>query len=53
VRGRPGARVELDADTTWRLCTRGFTPDQATGRARTHGDQRLAAAALTMVSIIR
>src|SRR6266545_6591464 len=24
----PDARVELDADTTWRLCTRGITPSR-------------------------
>jgi uncharacterized protein (TIGR03083 family) len=53
ARGHPDARVELDADTTWRLCSRGITPDEAAGRARTQGDQRLAAAALTVVSIIR
>ena len=46
------ARIELDADATWRLCTRGITPEQATGRARRTGDQRLAAAALRIVSII-
>jgi uncharacterized protein (TIGR03083 family) len=49
----PDARVELDADTTWRLCTRAITPDQAARRARTQGDRRLAASALTIVSIIR
>jgi uncharacterized protein (TIGR03083 family) len=48
----PDARLTLDADTTWRLCTRGITPDQAAGRARVEGDQRLAAAALDIVSII-
>jgi uncharacterized protein (TIGR03083 family) len=49
---RPDARVELDADTAWRLCTRGITPAQATGRARIDGDRHLAAAALQIVSII-
>jgi uncharacterized protein (TIGR03083 family) len=48
----PDARVELDADTTWRLCTRGITPAQATSKARTHGDHRLTTAALHIVSII-
>ena len=48
----PAARLELDADTTWRLCTRGVTPEQAAERARISGDRRLAAAALQIVSII-
>jgi uncharacterized protein (TIGR03083 family) len=48
----PDARLTLDADTTWRLCTRGITPDQAARRARVEGDQRLAAACLDIVSII-
>ena len=49
---RPAARIELDADTTWRLCTRGITPGQAAGRARIDGDQNLASTALQIVSII-
>jgi hypothetical protein len=49
---QPAARVELDTDTTWRLCTRGITPEHAAGRARIDGDQHLAAAALQIVSII-
>ena len=49
---QPDAHVELDADTTWRLCTRGINPNQATTHAHTSGDQRLAAAALQIVSII-
>jgi uncharacterized protein (TIGR03083 family) len=48
----PGARIELDTDTAWRLCTRGITPQQAAGRAHIDGDQHLAAAALQIVSII-
>ena len=48
----PAARLELDADTTWRLCTRGLTPEQAATRARIDGDRRLATAALQIVSII-
>lgn len=48
----PAARLEPDADTTWRLCTRGVTPEQAAERARISGDRRLAAAALQIVSII-
>ena len=49
---QPAARLELDADTTWRLCTRGITPERAAGHARIDGDRRLAAAALQIVSII-
>jgi uncharacterized protein (TIGR03083 family) len=49
---QPAARAELDADTTWRLCTRGITPEHAAGHARIDGDQHLAAAALQIVSII-
>jgi uncharacterized protein (TIGR03083 family) len=49
---QPAARLELDADTAWRLCTRGITPERAAERARIDGDQHLAAAALQIVSII-
>jgi uncharacterized protein (TIGR03083 family) len=49
---QPTARLELDADTTWRLCTRGMTPEQAAEHARIDGDQHLATAALQIVSII-
>jgi hypothetical protein len=49
---QPAARLELDADTTWRLCTRGITPELAAGRAGIDGDQHLATAALQIVSII-
>ena len=46
------AQITLSADTTWRLCTRGITPEQATARAHIHGDQNLATAALQIVSIM-
>ena len=49
---QPAARLELDADTTWRLCTRGITPERAAEHAHIDGDQRLATAALQIVSII-
>ncbi|GAA0948353.1 maleylpyruvate isomerase family mycothiol-dependent enzyme [Virgisporangium aurantiacum] len=48
----PTAALDLDTDTTWRLCTRGITPEQAAARARVDGDRRLATAALQIVSII-
>ncbi|ALG12189.1 maleylpyruvate isomerase family mycothiol-dependent enzyme [Kibdelosporangium phytohabitans] len=49
---RPAAAIRLDADTAWRLCTRGITPRQAKSRATVDGDQSLADTVLTMVSII-
>ena len=49
---RPTARVELDPDIAWRLCTRGITPGHAAGLARVDGDRQLAATALQIVSII-
>jgi uncharacterized protein (TIGR03083 family) len=48
----PAARVRLDPDTAWRLCTRGITPRQAAERARIDGDKHLATAALQIVSIV-
>ncbi|MEQ4719023.1 hypothetical protein [Nonomuraea sp. B19D2] len=42
----------LDADTAWRLCTRGITPAQAVERTHIDGDRQLATAALQIVSII-
>jgi uncharacterized protein (TIGR03083 family) len=48
----PAARVQLDADTAWRLCTRGLTPAQETGNASVDGSRQLAAAALQIVSMI-
>lgn len=48
----PTATLELDADTTWRLCTRGITPEQAAERVHIDGAPHLAAAALRIVSII-
>lgn len=44
--------VTLDADTTWRLCTRGIVPNVALERADIAGDAELGAAALHIVSII-
>ncbi|RKS08243.1 uncharacterized protein (TIGR03083 family) [Nocardiopsis sp. Huas11] len=50
--GRPAATVTLDAETTWRLCTRGIAPDDALARARVDGDRALAEALCQIVSII-
>ncbi|MFI0483848.1 maleylpyruvate isomerase family mycothiol-dependent enzyme [Actinomadura sp. 9N215] len=49
---RTDALIELDADTAWRLCTRGITPAHAVGRARIEGDRTLGDSALQIVSII-
>ncbi|MFE0452495.1 hypothetical protein ACFW2D_14620 [Streptomyces sp. NPDC058914] len=51
--GRPAACVWLDAETAWRLCTRGIDPDTALGRVRIRGERRLAEAACRIVSIVR
>jgi uncharacterized protein (TIGR03083 family) len=48
----PDARLTLDPDTTWRLCTRGITPAQAAAHAHTDGDPRITGTALGIVSII-
>jgi uncharacterized protein (TIGR03083 family) len=52
---RPAASVRLDAETAWRLCTRGIDPDAARAHAHTRirGDHRLAEAVLRIVSIVR
>lgn len=52
TRADPAALLELDADTAWRLCTRGVGPAEAAEHARIEGDRRPAEAALTIVSII-
>lgn len=50
--GRPSAVVHLDAETAWRLCTRGIQPDTALARARIDGEGELARAACQIVSVI-
>ncbi|SDL20323.1 TIGR03083 family protein [Glycomyces sambucus] len=50
--GRSAAVVELDAETAWRLCTRGIEPGAALERARIEGDRALAEAACRIVSIV-
>ncbi|GAA0585006.1 maleylpyruvate isomerase family mycothiol-dependent enzyme [Actinomadura livida] len=52
TRAGPSALLELDADTAWRLCTRGIVPARAAEHARIEGDRALAEAALEIVSII-
>jgi uncharacterized protein (TIGR03083 family) len=47
------ARARLDADTTWRLATRGLSPERAAARAELAGDATLGRAALDLLSIIR
>ncbi|MEW2392570.1 maleylpyruvate isomerase family mycothiol-dependent enzyme [Streptomyces venezuelae] len=49
---RPAALVRLDAETAWRLCTRGIDPDTALARARIDGDRELGVVVCQIVSII-
>lgn len=49
---RPTAVVHLDAETAWRLCTRGIQPETALSRAVIEGDRDLAEATCHIVSII-
>ncbi|MEW2530846.1 maleylpyruvate isomerase family mycothiol-dependent enzyme [Streptomyces sp. NPDC047071] len=46
------AVVELDAETAWRLCTRGVSPAAALAHARTEGDRQLVEAAGQIVSVV-
>ncbi|MEU6914451.1 maleylpyruvate isomerase family mycothiol-dependent enzyme [Streptomyces olindensis] len=48
----PTTAVRLDAETAWRLCTRGIEPATALARARARGDHRLAEAVCRIVSIV-
>lgn len=50
--GRPAAIVRLDAETAWRLCTRGIDPDTALTHVRIDGDRHLAEAVCRIVSIV-
>ncbi|MEU0586066.1 maleylpyruvate isomerase family mycothiol-dependent enzyme [Streptomyces sp. NPDC006132] len=50
--GRPACAVQLDAETAWRLCTRGIEPAAALARARVEGERRLAEAVCRIVSIV-
>ncbi|MBB5108409.1 maleylpyruvate isomerase family mycothiol-dependent enzyme [Streptomyces spectabilis] len=50
--GLSAAVVELDAETAWRLCTRGISPAAALARARTSGDRRLVEAVIQIVSVV-
>ncbi|MFD5385762.1 maleylpyruvate isomerase family mycothiol-dependent enzyme [Streptomyces sp. NPDC127074] len=49
---RPAVVVRLDAETAWRLCTRGIQPDTALARVRIDGDRQLAEAVCQIVSIV-
>nr|WSX72544.1 maleylpyruvate isomerase family mycothiol-dependent enzyme [Streptomyces sp. NBC_00899]WSX81387.1 maleylpyruvate isomerase family mycothiol-dependent enzyme [Streptomyces sp. NBC_00899] len=51
--GRPAASVRLDAETAWRLCSRGIEPGAALARTHIRGDRQLAQAVLHIVSIVR
>ncbi|WP_274918296.1 maleylpyruvate isomerase family mycothiol-dependent enzyme [Streptomyces sp. WZ-12] len=50
--GSPAVRVTLDAETAWRLCTRGVEPTTALARVHIDGDRQLAEAACQIVSIV-
>lgn len=50
--GDADAEVELDAETAWRLFTRGIRRDDVRRVARVKGDPRLGAAVFDMVSIL-
>ncbi|MFJ5590865.1 maleylpyruvate isomerase family mycothiol-dependent enzyme [Streptomyces noursei] len=49
---RPAALVRLDAETAWRLCTRGIQPDAAVAHILIDGDRELAEAACQIVAIV-
>ncbi|MFF1380076.1 maleylpyruvate isomerase family mycothiol-dependent enzyme [Streptomyces sp. NPDC058308] len=49
---RPATVVRLDAETAWRLCTRGIQPDTALTRVGIDGDRQLAEAVCQIVSIV-
>lgn len=46
------AVVELDADTAWRLFTKGLRPDEARGRAKVSGNPALTSRVLETIAII-
>jgi uncharacterized protein (TIGR03083 family) len=48
----PAAGVVLDQETAWKLFTKGISKEQARAHAKILGDQKLAAEALAMVSVI-
>ncbi|MFC8141356.1 maleylpyruvate isomerase family mycothiol-dependent enzyme [Streptomyces paradoxus] len=50
--GRPAATLRLDAETAWRLCTRGIQPATALARAGVLGDRRLGEAVCRIVSVV-
>lgn len=49
---RPSAEVELDADTVWRLFTRGIAPEAVERSAGRRGDPALTGAVLRTVAIL-
>ncbi|SEF88977.1 TIGR03083 family protein [Actinacidiphila yanglinensis] len=51
--GEPAAGVRLDAESAWRLCTRGIEPEEALAGALVRGERRLAEAACRIVSVVR
>lgn len=49
----PAAHVRMDADSVWRLGSRGITVGQARQRASLHGDRALAEAATALLAVVR
>jgi uncharacterized protein (TIGR03083 family) len=49
----PAAEVELSSDCLWRVATRGISVEAARGQASVTGDEALASAVLSLVSIVR
>ncbi|MFC9228965.1 hypothetical protein ACFTZI_08370 [Streptomyces decoyicus] len=50
--GQPAAHLRMDADSAWRLCTRGVTPATALTRVHIDGHRQLTAGAYQIVSIV-
>ncbi|MFI1461723.1 maleylpyruvate isomerase family mycothiol-dependent enzyme [Nocardia carnea] len=48
----PAAAVRMDADTVWRLGSRGITVGEARRRAKATGDPELTAAATTLLAVV-
>ena len=48
----PTARVTIDQDTTWRLCTKGISPAESQARMQIEGDRRLGLGLLNLLSIM-
>jgi len=52
ISGRSEATIDMDADTAWKLFTKGISPEEALQQVSIEGDKSLGATALTMVSVM-